>query len=627
MRRNARRLWAGAALVALLGTGVLLLWGQRGQPSATPLDDSSRAYDAGDWEVAATAARRHLAAHRNDPAAIRLLARSSIRLARDSIAQPLYQRLAPELLGAEDLYLMGSVMQRAGDRMGSIRFWEQALPLQPDHSEALFALGSRYLEGEQYHIAAQAASRLAALPEWRCQADNLLGKIHAAQNDAAGAIDCWERALRSWPSQSDPGATIAMRLDLARAHLRMRQPARARSQLRAVLELGPNPEASWLLSRALLQEGSVTGAMKALEDAATYAVLDPTRFEPAPYVGAARCSYCHFSKYQAQRVTRHARTFHRPAALTSLSLAAPSIADPAEAKVAHTLRMANGRLVQETHVEDRIFRAVVDYAFGSGDIGRSLIGRDEAGKVRELRLSVYQAESRLLWDVTPGQPAHPPAAEDYLGVPMTPDHLYGCFGCHVTSPRAVLQGTGPEADDVAIGCEKCHGPGGNHLLAVDRRFPDLAIGRPALVSGLPVVKICAQCHNGRSGAPVQPGDPDAVHFQTVTLTWSRCFTESDNNLDCVTCHDPHQDASTDTAYYEARCLTCHARSGSQTPTRKRRRLAAPASPQEAVVCPIKPDSGCIACHMPAVKGAISHTSPTDHFIRVHRQSPVAGEDD
>ena len=342
------------------------------------------------------------------------------------------------------------------------------------------------------------------------------------------------------------------------------------------------------------------------------------------HLSGRRCAHCHFEKYQSQRVSRHATTFHRPAALTGLSLTSASIPDPVEATVSHSLRMTEGRLVQETHVDDQIFRAVVDYAFGSGDIGRSLIGRDEAGKVRELRLSVYQAGPKSFWDVTPGQPPHQSNPENYLGVRLTPNLLYSCFNCHVTNPRSVILASGPEAADPAIGCERCHGPGGNHVLAVDGRFPDLAIGRPTLVSGLPVVKICAQCHNGRLGQPILPEEPDSVHFQTATLTWSRCFTESDNNLDCVTCHNPHQNASKDQAYYEAKCLSCHTKAGRSETVRKPRSRLDKTSASNLLICPVNPDSGCISCHMPAVKGVIPHMTPTDHFIRVHREGRPAG---
>ena len=89
---------------------------------------------------------------------------------------------------------------------------------------------------------------------------------------------------------------------------------------------------------------------------------------------------------------------------------------------------------------------------------------------------------------------------------LTDDAVRRCFSCHVTNPQAFLETPAPEAADRAIGCEKCHGPGGNHLLAVAAKFPDLAIARPSLASGARVVKICAQCHSPR-GKTVEPDDP------------------------------------------------------------------------------------------------------------------------
>ncbi len=174
-----------------------------------------------------------------------------------------------------------------------------------------------------------------------------------------------------------------------------------------------------------------------------------------------------------------------------------------------------------------MFRAVVEYAFGSGDRGLTLVGRDEHGQDQELRLSHYRDEGHSFWDVTSGHPVHPTQIAENLGQALTADAVRRCFLCHVTNPWAVLKETGPGANDHGIGCEKCHGPGGNHLVAVASKFPDLAIARPSLASGTPVVNLCGQCHSPL-GTTVSRDDPTAVRFQATTLTWSRCFTEGND---------------------------------------------------------------------------------------------------
>ena len=52
----------------------------------------------------------------------------------------------------------------------------------------------------------------------------------------------------------------------------------------------------------------------------------------------------------------------------------------------------------------------------------------------------------------------------------------------------------------------------------------------------------------------------------MTMTWSRCYTESEGNLSCVTCHDPHRNVETSTVANEAKCLICHAPDAGQAST-------------------------------------------------------------
>ncbi len=200
---------------------------------------------------------------------------------------------------------------------------------------------------------------------------------------------------------------------------------------------------------------------------------------------------------------------------------------------------------------------------------------------------------------------------------LTADAVRRCVLCHVTDPRATLEQTGPTASDHGIGCERCHGPGGNHVLAVATGFPDLAIARPSLVSGGPIVKLCGQCHSPL-GREVSPEESTAVRFQATTLTWSRCYSESDNALDCVSCHDPHRNVTKSPEAYESKCLSCHSGPDAGGLARSRGHKIKPQGAVEPARCPVNPKTGCISCHMPAVRDVVPHSTFTDHFIRVHR---------
>ena len=206
---------------------------------------------------------------------------------------------------------------------------------------------------------------------------------------------------------------------------------------------------------------------------------------------------------------------------------------------------------------------------GSNHQGRSFLAHDRQGQARELRLSQYP--SAPFWSRTSEHPVKPPGPDGYLGRPIPDESVRRCVHCHSTNFRAIQDPEGrPEAGDHGIGCERCHGPGGHHLRAVDAKFPDLAIARPKIATAAQVVSICAQCHKAPESA--SPLSPTYIRFQVPTLVRSRCYTES-GSLSCVTCHNPHRDASRNASDYEAICLQCHSsakQSGRQTAIRARR---------------------------------------------------------
>ena len=614
-RLRARLPWiiAVTGILALSG-----LWLARSFVSRDSVKQGWAAYARGDWEIAVERARERLKGAGDDTTALRLLARASVRLGRDSSALAVYDRLGSDAIAPDDLCLMGIALTRSGDTRG-VKVWEQALAAEPNHPETLFELTRAYSKSDRLAAAAQTGSRLAERPGWESRAEVLLGDIQKSRNDPDGAVIFWRRAIEHEESATGNVHTpIVQPKELARALLQTRQPVEARLQLDRLLSSQLDPEAFWLLSRAYLQEGEKNKSLAAWEKSGSYRDDHPLVPEPSPFVGSNRCAECHSAVFQSQQSSRHAHTFFRVSELGNITLPPASFPDPGQPKVTHTLRRMNGRqLQQETHVENQVFDALVEYAFGSGDRGLTLVGRGGGGQAFELRLSQYRTGTNSHWDVTSGHILHPSEAVQYLGEPLTDDGVRQCLICHVTDAQAIIQESGPGAIDRGIGCEKCHGPGENHILAIKADFREPAIVDPKMVSGSRVVGLCAQCHSP-IGRQTSPEDPSAARFPGTTLTWSRCFQESKDKLDCMTCHDPHRNAATSPAQYEAKCLLCHSGAARSGASRRRSEPTNLAEASEPAACPVNPTEGCVACHMPSVKNVVPHSSFTDHFIRVHR---------
>lgn len=595
----------------VLGAVALFLAVRRGADVGGALARGQAAYARRDWEGASVLARESLRGEPANAHALRLLARSSARLERDGVARNLYARLGAAGWEPEDHLLLGHVIDRAGDLNLAVKTWTLALSSAPEDPEVLDALASGYRRTGLLEAAEQFAERLARRPGWLARGAFLVGELQAEMNDPEAAVSAYRRSLSA---RHDSAATtrgeapspteIGKRL--ARVLLRLGKPGEARTALEKVgLAPGRDLEADWLRARSELQNGDV--AERAHERAAEYRAEHPVEPEPAPYVGSAACGQCHRAASRAVAESRHARTFVRAGSIDlNARILAPTptnLPDPiAPARAVHTLKRDGRDIVFESKVGGALYRAIVDYAFGSGDRGLTFVGHDSKNRPRELRLSRYADPSG--WDVTNGQDARPVSSEGYLGKVLTSDQARRCLVCHTTDPRSARDQTGPTASDRAIGCERCHGPGGHHKTAVENGLPDLAIAaRPKGLSGPEVTRLCGQCHAVR-GLALKPDNPYATRFQADTLTWSRCYVASDGALSCLTCHDPHRDAEHDPAFYTAKCLACHS---SPKPT-------------ASTVCPVSPKTDCVRCHMPVERvPAVPHTKFTDHFIRVHRE--------
>lgn len=627
-RRVHRRWWFGG-LAVLLTVGGIILWGVWPRLFPNLVARGESAYRRGDWAKASGLARERLEAVKNDPEALRLLARSSARLGRDESAAALFARLDTRAMKAEDHHLLGIALNRVGKGAEALQAWQAALKEDPDHPETLDELVRLYFLNRRPDEAARAAERLSRQPGWEARGELMLGVIRAEINDPAGSAEAIRRALARDPealahSQDPP----KLRKMMARNLLQIGEPAEARGHLMTVLASGPDREASWLLSRAYLQEGAKEEAAEALVEAGAYRADHPMRMEPSPYVGEARCAKCHPSTHHAAMGSRHSQTFSRGPQLDELPLPDGPVPDPDNPEIVHEIRREGGRIRAETRIEDRLFRTLVDYAFGTSDRYVTMVGHDDQGASRALRLSYYHTPSGSGWDRTSGDTARPERREDFLGRRIDErDGVIRCLYCHTTNPRSGRIRTGPESADRAIGCERCHGPGGHHVAAIETMFADPAIVSPATASTEGLTRMCNDCHILDHSFDQKPRtDPSWVRSQGLGTTWSRCYTESLGAFHCLTCHDPHRDAETSPAHYEARCLSCHAAQASPRTTTAA--VGSSTEPVEAdapparVTCPVNPIDQCLSCHMPKVKNPALHLSLTDHYIRVREgESP------
>jgi tetratricopeptide (TPR) repeat protein len=627
LRRNKRRIaWSIAVLAAVGVVGlasvrwpgsVLQRFAKQIRPTSSRLADALVAYRQGDWKQAADLSRPLLKTAADDPEVLRTYARASARLERDAVAYAIYNdRLGVDRMLTEDLFLLGMVLVRA-DKLGpALEVWKRGARVGPDHPELLDHLARLSAQVQYFDQAAEAARKLARQPGWEARGLLLLAEIQGLVENPEGAIEAVRDGLTL-----DPDAKGALfpashyRNLLARSLLQLGRSNEAIVPLEAVLgtknpagtEAGP--EANWLLSRAYLQQGRGADASSALRRAGSYREENPLTAEPGLYVGEARCASCHPKESRLHERTRHARTFHHGDDLLTLPLPGRPFAEPSDPKVILTCARVGDRIRATTHSGDHVFNTIVEYAFGVRDRYITMIGRDDEKKYRALAISSYHTAEGMAWDLTSDDVANSDSVEKLRGDPIgVQDGVVRCLFCHVTRSRNFRDprpenGVGPEAADRGIGCERCHGPGGNHLAAIKEKFPDLAIVNAGNAPAAAVVKQCADCHIVGAASDIReaPDDPRYVRSPGVTMTASRCYTESEGGMSCLTCHDPHRDDDQPASFFEAKCLGCHApTAGSQTS------------------CRVNPAKDCLNCHMPKMPVAVLHTSLTDHYIRVHR---------
>ena len=323
------------------------------------------------------------------------------------------------------------------------------------------------------------------------------------------------------------------------------------------------------------------------------------------YVGRQVCLECHAENHQLHSHHGHALTFRDASdpAVADLFVGKSYDAGPPFGTYTYHKDEQGIYACIPDKFGDQPFR--FQYALGHKSITfLSLLPDPTDGTVGlEHRVSWIHGSDKL--GKTPGQRDEKiETAAELFGNQHRGWVMHKCVYCHTTTGKIVDQNVVELTANV--NCEKCHGPASEHVrqARASKTPPPFSVGRVDWDSESEI-QLCGDCHRlPKDVSRKQLREyPDALaRFQPVGLLRSECFVQSEGELKCTTCHNPHETISqTTTLQHEQNCLNCHRDS----------------SESKHVACSVSPQDGCIKCHMPARSLDGLGTSFHDHWIRVH----------
>lgn len=373
----------------------------------------------------------------------------------------------------------------------------------------------------------------------------------------------------------------------------------------------------------------------------------PVTHGAAPgYVDDRTCAECHQETYDSYQQVGMASSFYRPLPDKLVEdfdnnafVHKPSQRHYEMTRRDDALFFSRFQLDEEGNRINQ-FECQVDWVLGSGNHARNYVYQTVSGELFQLPIAWYPQENR--WAMAAGY-------DDRLHEGVARQVQRDCMFCHNAYPD-VPEGsdayaaphTFPKQLPEGIGCQRCHGPGGQHVLAANAD-PDASekhrstIVNPANLDAQRRDDVCNQCHYqpsvtltglrcfGVSDYSFRPGQSLAdylvgmdveereketserfeINHHAYRLQQSRCFAESEGRLGCLTCHDPHRRVSPDdrASHYRSACVMCHSLDD----------------------CTLRPEDheqvkdvhvhDCATCHMPKRRTQdVVHVVMTDHLI-------------
>lgn len=372
----------------------------------------------------------------------------------------------------------------------------------------------------------------------------------------------------------------------------------------------------------------------------------------AGYVPDPTCARCHADLYQSYQEVGMAQSFYRPRADRMIeNFDGEPFYHQASDRYYRMTRDGEKILFERYQLDSEgrpihRFEVEVDWILGSGHTSRSYLYQNSQGEIFVLPIAWYTQPQA--WAMSPGSDRpHHTGVERQL--------KQECMFCHNAYPE-VEAGSDSygSADEFplelpeGIGCQRCHGPGAEHVRAAllnDKSTTRSSIVHPGRLSPQREADICYGCHFQPSVAlpgvrlfdrgvySFRPGEALAdymtlldvvdrdtpkeerfeINHHPYRLEQSTCFLESEPGaLTCTHCHDPHRKvpAQQRKAHYRDACLACH-----DLQSCSLEEMAASLEGQAHEIQKVSSDD-CAACHMPRRRTQdVVEVVMTDHRIQ------------
>lgn len=303
-----------------------------------------------------------------------------------------------------------------------------------------------------------------------------------------------------------------------------------------------------------------------------------THYNGANFVGSQTCLECHVEIYNTHIETAHFNTSFEAAA-DNMNGSFNEPFNELKLKGVHLKMIQENdnyyQLSKPMFGDRRIKKNKIDIVVGSGVKGQSYLSW-QTDKLVQLQASYFKPTDT--WVNSPNFP-------DYSLSRNVDDN---CIKCHVTFARNKEDsGFGNTYDRakmiLGIDCERCHGPSEKHVRhhrSNPGKMSPMFVGRYSEYSRQQRLDACAVCHSGLQSQQIKgnpfsflAGDTLALFSKNYTgrntntkldvhgnqvglLSESNCFINA-QKMDCITCHNPHENQRGNLKSFNLKCMSCH----------------------------------------------------------------------